>query len=84
MEDASFLRFRTATVRYTASKKLVQKLKIKNLSGYLTVENLFTWTNYTGQDPEASVRGSDPFRVAVDYSYTPPVKTFTIGVTASF
>ncbi len=84
VEDASFLRFRTATIRYTASKKLVQKLKVKNLSGYFTVENLFTWTNYTGQDPEASVRGSDPFRVAVDYSYTPPVKTFTIGVTASF
>jgi TonB-linked SusC/RagA family outer membrane protein len=84
VEDASFLRFRTATVRYTAPKKLVQKLKVKNLSAYLTVENLFTWTNYTGQDPEVSVRGSDPFRVAVDYSYTPPVKTMTIGITASF
>ena len=84
VEDASFLRFRTATIRYTAPKKMVQKLKIKNLSAYITGENLFTWTNYTGQDPEASVRGSDPFRVAVDYSYTPPVKTFTIGVTASF
>lgn len=84
VEDASFLRFRTATLRYTAPKKLTEKLNVKNLSGYVTIENLFTWTNYTGQDPEASVRGSDPFRVAVDYSYTPPVKTFTIGVTASF
>lgn len=84
VEDGSFLRFRTATIRYTATKKLVQKLKMKNLSAYVTVENLFTWTNYTGQDPEASVRGSDPFRVAIDNSYTPPVKTFTIGVTASF
>ncbi len=84
VEDASFLRFRTATVRYTAPKKLAQKLKIKNLSGYVTVENLFTWTNYTGQDPEVTVRGSDPFRVAIDYSYTPPVKTFTVGITASF
>ncbi|MGG9963166.1 SusC/RagA family TonB-linked outer membrane protein [Ferruginibacter sp. SUN106] len=84
VEDGSFLRFRTATVRYTAPKKFVQKLKVKNLSAYVTVENLFTWTNYTGQDPEASVRGSDPFRVAVDNSYTPPVKTFTVGVTASF
>ncbi len=84
VEDASFLRFRTATLRYTAPKKVAQKLNIKNLSGYVTVENLFTWTNYTGQDPEATVRGSDPFRVAVDYSYTPPVKTFTLGVTASF
>jgi hypothetical protein len=84
VEDASFLRFRTATIRYTAPKKAVQKLKIKNLSGYLTVENLFTWTNYTGQDPEVSIRGNDPFRVATDFSYTPPVKTITIGVTASF
>jgi TonB-linked SusC/RagA family outer membrane protein len=84
VEDASFLRFRTATVRYTAPQKLVKRLGIKNLSGYLTVENLFTWTGYTGQDPEVSVRGNDPFRVAVDYSYTPPVKTYTIGLTASF
>ncbi len=84
VEDASFLRFRTITVRYTAPKSIAKKLNIKNLSGYITVENLFTWTNYTGQDPEVSVRGSDPFRVAVDYSYTPPVKTFTIGITASF
>lgn len=84
VEDASFLRFRTATLRYTAPKKMAQRLNIKNLSAYVTAENLFTWTNYTGQDPEASVRGSDPFRVAIDYSYTPPVKTFTLGVTASF
>ncbi|NOT94394.1 SusC/RagA family TonB-linked outer membrane protein [Ferruginibacter sp.] len=84
VEDASFLRFRTITLRYTAPKKITQKLKIKNLSGYVTAENLFTWTNYTGQDPEASVRGSDPFRVAVDYSFTPPVRTFTIGLTGSF
>jgi TonB-linked SusC/RagA family outer membrane protein len=84
VEDASYLRFRTATVRYTAAKKLAQKLKLKNLSAYISVENLYTWTNYTGQDPEVSVRGSDPFRVAIDYSYTPPVKTVTLGITASF
>lgn len=84
VEDASFLRFRTITLRYTAPKKLVQKMKIKNLSAYVTAENLFTWTNYTGQDPEVTVRGNDPFRVAIDYSYTPPVKTITLGITASF
>lgn len=84
VEDASFLRFRTATVRYTFPQAMVKKMKIKNLSGYLTVENLLTWTNYTGQDPEVSMRGSDPFRVATDQSTTPPVKTITIGLTGSF
>lgn len=84
VEDASFLRFRTMTLRYTAPKKFTDKLKFKTLSGYITVENLFTWTNYTGQDPEVPLRGSDPFRVATDNSFTPPVKTFTLGLTASF
>jgi hypothetical protein len=84
VENASFLRFRTITLRYTASKGIIDKLKIKNLSGYITLENLFTWTNYSGQDPEVSVSGTDPFRVAFDQSFTPPVRTFTLGLTASF
>ena len=84
VEDASFLRFRTLTVRYTFPKSLSTKLRIKNLSAYVTAENLFTWTKYTGQDPEVSMRGSDPFRVAIDNSMTPPVKTFTLGLTGSF
>jgi hypothetical protein len=84
VKDGSFLRFRTATLRYTFSKEQMDRMKIKNLSCYLTVENLYTWTRYTGQDPEVSVRGSDPFRVAMDNSRTPPVKTFTIGLTGSF
>jgi TonB-linked SusC/RagA family outer membrane protein len=84
VEDASFIRFRTITVRYTFAKQLVDRLKIKNLSAYATVENLYTWTNYTGQDPEVSLRGSDPFRVATDNSMTPPAKTFTLGISGSF
>lgn len=84
VEDASFLRFRTLTLRYTLPRAMVTKWRVKNLSAYVTVENLFTWTNYTGQDPEVSLRGSDPFRVAIDYSMTPPVKMFTIGLTGSF
>lgn len=84
VEDASFLRFRTITLRYTFSKKVNQRLKINNLSGYVTAENLYTWTNYTGQDPEVQMRGGDPFRVAIDYSMTPPSKTITLGLTASF
>ncbi|MBC7828003.1 MAG: SusC/RagA family TonB-linked outer membrane protein [Chitinophagaceae bacterium] len=84
VEDASFLRFRTVTARYTFQEKFISKLKIKNLSAYVTVENLYTWTGYTGQDPEVSTRGSDPFRVAADISLTPPTKAFTLGLVAGF
>ncbi|WP_225974315.1 TonB-dependent receptor [Arachidicoccus ginsenosidivorans] len=84
VENGSFLRFRTATLRYVFQKPLLQRIKAKALSAYLTVENILTLTKYKGQDPEVSVRGSDPFRVATDNSMTPPVKMFTLGLTASF
>lgn len=84
IEDASFVRFRTVTLRYTFTKKMTDKMRIRGLSCYLTAENLFTWTNYTGQDPEVSAIGSDPFRVATDNSRTPPIKMFTLGLTGSF
>jgi TonB-linked SusC/RagA family outer membrane protein len=84
VEDASYVRFRTVTVRYTFEKRFLDKLKMRSLSAYVSGENLFTWTKYTGQDPEISSRGADPFRVAIDYSMTPPSKLFTIGLVAGF
>ncbi|MBB1284100.1 SusC/RagA family TonB-linked outer membrane protein [Flavisolibacter sp. BT320] len=84
VEDASFLRFRTITARYTFDQKMLARLKIKSLSAYITAENLYTWTNYTGQDPEVSASGSDPFRMAYDYSMTPPSKNFVIGLAVGF
>ena len=84
VEDASFVRFRTITVRYTFDNKSLKRYGMKTLSAYMTGENLFTATRYTGQDPEVSATGADPFRMAYDYSMTPPSKTFTIGLVAGF
>jgi hypothetical protein len=84
VEDASYLRFRTISLRYTFQPKLLQKLHLKSLSSFITGENLFTLTNYTGQDPEVVPRGADPFRVAIDYTMTPPSKIFTLGLQVGF
>jgi len=84
VEDASYIRFRTITARYNVDKKVMAKMKMKSMSFYITAENLFTFTNYLGQDPEVAMRGSDPFRVSYDYSMTPPAKNFTLGFVAGF
>lgn len=85
VQDASFLRLRTVTARYTFDNKFVKKIKFKTLSAYLTLENLLTFTNYLGQDPEVAPRGvTGPFTVVTDNSTTPPVKSITFGLTASF
>jgi hypothetical protein len=57
---------------------------MKTLSAYITGENLLTFTKYTGQDPEITTRGADPFRTAYDYSMTPPSRVVTIGLVAGF
>jgi TonB-linked SusC/RagA family outer membrane protein len=84
VQDASFLRFRTVTVRYNFSNEFAKKLKIRSFSTYVTAENLYTFTRYRGQDPEVSTNSSDPFKVITDNSTTPPSLTLTLGISASF
>lgn len=84
VEDASFLRFRTVTLRYTFSDKVAKKLKIKNFSSYLTAENMMTFTKYTGQDPEVSQSSTNAFSILTDNSRTPPSLMLTLGLTGSF
>lgn len=84
VEDASYVRFRTITARYNFDKKTLSKWKMKNMSAYITAENLLTFTKYLGQDPEVQFRGSDPFRISYDNSMTPPAKTITLGLVVGF
>lgn len=85
VEDASFIRLSSVTVRYNLTPQSVRRFGMKSASFYLTGQNLYTWTKYTGQDPDVtSVGSSNPFSYASDGSLTPPSKTFTLGVTVGF
>ena len=84
VQDGSYIKFTSATLRYNLNQSLVKRLSLKNASVYFTGQNLMTFTNYLGQDPEVSPRASDIYRQAIDKSTTPPSKIYTIGLTASF
>jgi TonB-linked SusC/RagA family outer membrane protein len=84
VEDASYIRLKTLTLSYKLDKAILNRLSVKAVKFYLTAYNLFTWTNYTGQDPEINLPGGDPFAVAIDYSRTPPAKSLTFGANISF
>lgn len=83
VEDASFLRFRSATISYTFGKLILEKLRMQDLRMYFTGENFYTFTNYLGQDPEVNM-SSGVFGVATDRSRTPPTMRFTIGLSTRF
>lgn len=84
VENGSFLRLKYITVSYTVKPQFLQKIRLANLQLLATVENIYTWTKYKGQDPEVSVSGSDPFAIGYDTSMTPPVQTVTFGVNVTF
>jgi len=85
VEDASFVRLRQVTLRYNFTPDLLKQLKISTASFYITAENLFTWTKYTGQDPDVSARGdNNPLSYNVDNSMTPPGRTVLLGITVGF
>jgi TonB-linked SusC/RagA family outer membrane protein len=85
VEDASFVRLRSVTLRYNFTQELLKKMKFKTASFYITAENLYTWTKYTGQDPDVSTRGdNNPLSYNVDNSMTPPGKRVLLGLTVGF
>lgn len=83
IEDGSFLRINNLTLGYTLPIKRAASLKINKLRVYATANNLAIFTNYTGYDPEVSVR-TDARTPNLDYSAYPKSRSFIFGINASF
>jgi TonB-linked SusC/RagA family outer membrane protein len=54
VEDGSYLKIKNISLGYTIPHKLTERYKIKNLRVYVTGQNLFTFTKFSGLDPEFS------------------------------
>jgi len=82
IEDGSFLRIKNLQVGYTFDDNVLQRLKSKDLRVYLSVENLFTITKYTGADPEIGAMSS--FDIGIDRGVYPQARTWRVGTTMTF
>ena len=83
VEDGSYLRLKTVSLGYTLTPSLLSRLKISSIRIYTSAQNLATWTNYSGPDPEVSVRNS-PLTPGFDYSAYPHSRTIVFGFNATF
>ncbi len=83
IEDGSFLRITNVSFGYTLPKKILQRTPFSTFRVYATVNNLYTFTNYTGFDPEASTR-NNPLTPGVDYSAYPRNRYYLIGLNVIF
>ena len=83
VEDGSFLRLNTLTLGYNIPKLWLAKAKIQSLRLYTSAYNVFTWTNYSGFDPEVSTRRKTQLTPGVDYSAYPRSRMIVFGLNLS-
>lgn len=83
IEDGSFLRLKTVSLEYKVPTSVAKKLYMNNLAFTVSSQNLFTWTKYTGMDPEVSTRHS-ALTPGFDFSAYPRERTIVFGINANF
>ncbi|WP_046243475.1 SusC/RagA family TonB-linked outer membrane protein [Hymenobacter terrenus] len=92
MFNGSFLRVRNATLGYTFQSALLQRAKLQSVRLYVTGQNLYTFTDYPGLNPEVNVN-SGVFtggtnggltRPGLDQSSYPASRTYTVGLNIGF
>ena len=83
LDDASFLRLRTITLAYELPRSLTERLKLARVRVYGQANNWFTFTRYTGWDPEVNSFGSNVTTNGIDVGGYPIAKSLTFGLNLS-
>ena len=81
VEDGSYLRIGYIQLSYTLRKKYLTWIGLNRINFYLSANNPFVFTKYTGVDPDISAGGYSP---AIDWSQTPRSRSYTLGITVDF
>ena len=81
VEDGSFIRLNYSQISYSLDPKIIKRWGLSQVSLYVSANNLFCLTKYSGSDPEVGYGG---WGVVTDNAQTPRAKSFTGGITVSF
>ena len=81
VEDGSYLRMGYAQLNYNIRRKYAQALGVNRISLYVSANNPFIITKYSGVDPDIAQAGYDP---AMDNAQTPRSRSYTLGLTVDF
>ena len=84
MEDGTYVRLKTVNLGYKFNSNRLKQMGISSFRLYVSGQNLLTFTNYSGLDPEVSSFGSSALTPGVDYSAYPRAKAMTVGLDISF
>lgn len=80
IENGSFMRIKNVTFGYNFPQKLLKPIKLKSARIYVSGQNLFTFTAYTGMDPEVNYYSNDNVVMGTDFFTYPQSRTIMVGI----
>lgn len=80
LEDGSYLRLQNVTLGYTLPLHLTKRILVDKLRIYVSGQNLWTSTNYSGYNPEVNARPGNSLSPGEDYGTYPLSRTFMFGL----
>ena len=83
VEDGSYLKIKNITLAYDIRHPALKKANISSIRPYVTLDNMVTFTKYSGYDPEMS-QWSSATNMGIDWGTYPCVKTVLFGVNIEF
>ncbi len=80
IEDGSYLRVKNLRLSYRFDPDVVARMGMRSARVFVSGENLLTFTNYSGMDPEVNYAGADDLRRGTDFFTHPQVRTISLGL----
>jgi len=84
LESASYLRLQNVRLGYTLPSNISRVVKMSRLKAYVSGQNLFVITKYSGLDPEVGSMNQNPILQNIDYGRYPTPRLITFGLNADF
>jgi TonB-linked SusC/RagA family outer membrane protein len=84
IEDGSFLKIKNITLGYNFNREMLKKIGVKSAKLFATVQNAYTFTAYTGMDPEVNYYGADNLVMGTDFFTYPQARAFVFGLNLGF
>lgn len=84
IEDGSFMNIQNISLSYSWNRKLLRKLKMENITATLGINNVYTFTGYTGYNPEASMSIGSTLSPGVDWGVYPLSRNYTLTLSLKF
>lgn len=84
LEDGSYLRIQNISFGYNLPRTFIEKFGLSSLKLYTNLQNVYTFTKYSGFDPEVGAINQDALLTGIDNGRYPSPRIYTVGINMNF